>query len=97
MIYKGISSVTLLINISSGEYGIEFDVGPDGKNPEVIYTENETNSMKLYGVENYTSYVRDAFHRYVVNGMYFQKYCDCTRIQVKVITVLLFELGTKQY
>ena len=39
------------------------DVGPDKKQPELLWTENETNSIRLYKVENYTSYVKDAFHR----------------------------------
>jgi hypothetical protein len=35
--------------------------------PELIFTENETNKQKLYHVPNDTSYVKDAFHRYLVN------------------------------
>ena len=27
-------------------------------------------TKKLFGVDNYTEYVRDAFHRYVVNSEY---------------------------
>ena len=36
--------------------------------PEWIFTENETNSEKLYNVPQYTKYVKDGFHSYVVNG-----------------------------
>ena len=36
--------------------------------PAVLFTENETNSLRLHGVENYTSYTRDAFHRHIING-----------------------------
>lgn len=36
-------------------------------NPEIIFTENETNFEKLYGSPNITPYVKDAFHRYVVD------------------------------
>jgi hypothetical protein len=35
---------------------------------ELLFTENETNKTKLYGVANDAAYVKDAFHRYVVNG-----------------------------
>lgn len=35
---------------------------------ELLFTENETNTEKLYGSESYTKYFKDAFHRYVVNG-----------------------------
>ena len=37
--------------------------------PTLLFTENETNSHKLFGVDNYTPFVKDAFHRYVVNGI----------------------------
>jgi hypothetical protein len=33
-----------------------------------LFTENETNTQKLFGTPNYTPYVRDAFHEYVING-----------------------------
>lgn len=37
--------------------------GPDGKIPEILWTENETNTVRLFNVEHYTSYTKDAFHR----------------------------------
>ena len=44
--------------------------GPDGApaGPQLIFTENETNIAHLFGGENYSAYVKDAFHGYVVNG-----------------------------
>ena len=33
---------------------------------EVLFTENETNSQALFGTENNSPYVKDAFHRYVI-------------------------------
>jgi hypothetical protein len=35
---------------------------------ELIFTENETNNERLFGVPSSTRYVKDAFHAYVVNG-----------------------------
>ncbi|HKN68623.1 MAG TPA: hypothetical protein VJW73_20200 [Gemmatimonadaceae bacterium] len=35
--------------------------------PELIFTENETNRRRLWDVDNQSPYVKDAFHRYVVN------------------------------
>ena len=35
---------------------------------ELLFTENETNTERLWGVANATPYVKDAFHRYVVEG-----------------------------
>lgn len=34
----------------------------------LLFTENETNTDRLYGVAPATPYVKDAFHSYVVNG-----------------------------
>lgn len=36
--------------------------------PEFVFTENETNNKRLFGAGNASPYVKDAFHRYVVNG-----------------------------
>src|SRR5271165_5483029 len=36
--------------------------------PELLFTENGTNTQRLYETPNRTPYVKDAFHRYVVNG-----------------------------
>ena len=35
---------------------------------EVLFTENETNYARLYGSANTSHYVKDAFHRYIVDG-----------------------------
>jgi hypothetical protein len=35
---------------------------------DVLFTENETNRERLYGVPNETAYVKDAFDHYVVHG-----------------------------
>jgi len=53
---------------SLGAYRCEFDHGPGGAAPTVLLTENETNTQKLYGHPQYTRYVKDAFHEYVVGG-----------------------------
>ena len=39
--------------------------GPDGKVPPLLWTENETNSTALFGIDQYTPYTKDAFHRSV--------------------------------
>jgi hypothetical protein len=35
--------------------------------PELIFTQNETNNKRLFGGENASPYVKDAFHEYLVN------------------------------
>lgn len=49
---------------SLGENHFYFGPSQDGKPPELLFTENETNSVRLWGVEHYTEYTKDAFHRY---------------------------------
>jgi hypothetical protein len=36
--------------------------------PELLFTENETNNQRLFGTENASPYVKDAFHAFVVGG-----------------------------
>ncbi len=36
--------------------------------PELLFTENETNARRLFGVENRTAYVKDGINDYVVHG-----------------------------
>jgi hypothetical protein len=40
----------------------------DGATPEALFTENETNLQRLFGVPNPQPYVKDAFHRFVIHG-----------------------------
>jgi len=42
--------------------------GPDGRAPEAIFTENETNAQRLFGAPSASRYVKDAFHELVVHG-----------------------------
>ncbi len=35
---------------------------------ELLFTDNETNKKKLFGVENYSPYVKDGINDYIVNG-----------------------------
>ena len=35
---------------------------------ELLFTENETNFERVFGARSRTPYVKDAFHRYVVDG-----------------------------
>jgi hypothetical protein len=39
----------------------------DGE-PELLFTENETNNMRLFGSPNRTPYVKDAFNEYLIDG-----------------------------
>jgi hypothetical protein len=39
-----------------------------GGKPELLFTENETNYIKLFNFRERTPYVKDAFHEYVIRG-----------------------------
>ena len=36
--------------------------------PELLFTNNESNEQRLHNKPNHTPYVKDAFHRYLING-----------------------------
>jgi hypothetical protein len=50
-----------------GRYQLHY-AAEGGELPRLLATENETNTARLFGVENATPYVKDAFHRHVVDG-----------------------------
>ena len=39
-----------------------------GDQPEMLFTENETNNQRIFNSPNLRKYVKDAFHRYIING-----------------------------
>jgi len=53
---------------SLGSYRLDFADSPEGAAPDVLFTENETNTRRLFGVEPASPFVKDAFHAYVVEG-----------------------------
>jgi hypothetical protein len=51
-----------------GNFAFRFSPSSGGVSPEALFTENETNATRLWGSDNASAYVKDAFHRAVVNG-----------------------------
>jgi hypothetical protein len=51
-----------------GRYDLVAGPGPDGALPVLLFTENETNLVRLFGTANPSPHVKDAFHEYVVQG-----------------------------
>src|SRR5438477_5212821 len=45
-------------------------IGPDanGRQPPVLFTENETNTRRLWGAGDPGAFVKDAFHEYIIRG-----------------------------
>ena len=53
---------------SLGRYMLEADVPEDGSSAEQLFTRNETNLARLFASPNLVPYVKDAFHRAIVEG-----------------------------
>ena len=53
---------------SLGRHVLHVGPSPGGAAPELLFTENESNLQRLYGVPNVHPYVKDAFHACVVEG-----------------------------
>ena len=51
-----------------GTFRLVAGPGPDGRPPTLLFTENETNTERLFKTPNPTPYVKDAFHAYVIRG-----------------------------
>ncbi|KAI0342026.1 hypothetical protein BDW22DRAFT_1358151 [Trametopsis cervina] len=46
--------------------GEEVELETDSVHPELLFTENNTNFSRLYGGQNETPYVKDAFHDHII-------------------------------
>ena len=55
-------------HVTLGRFHLAADVASDGSGHDWLFTDNVTNSERLYGVPNQWPYVKDAFHRYLVDG-----------------------------
>src|SRR5262249_9607715 len=55
-------------HVAFGKHFLVAGPGPEGQAPELLFTENETNSRKLFGTESWTPYAKDAFHEYLIQG-----------------------------
>jgi Glycosyl hydrolase family 63 C-terminal domain len=55
------------IAVDDPKYGRRY-LHCDDQPKAFVFTENETNSERVFGAPNASPYVKDAFHRFVVNG-----------------------------
>ena len=62
---RAVNSSTIKLN---HQYYDERWLYCDGS-PELLFTDNETNCQRLYGVENPTPYVKDGINEYIVHGV----------------------------
>ena len=59
--------------------------------PELLFTENETNTQRLFGASNRTAFVKDAFHERVVHGR--EEAVNPARVGSKAAAWYALELG----
>eukprot|EP00127_Corallochytrium_limacisporum_P001990 Clim_evm1s96 gene=Clim_evmTU1s96 len=64
----GAGPVIELWQSTLGYYQLAYDKASNGVEPEIIFTNNETNFKSLYGGDNKSQYTKDGFHEYIVNG-----------------------------
>jgi Glycosyl hydrolase family 63 C-terminal domain len=62
---------------SLGRFRLEVGPAPDGATPPLLFTENETNLTRLFGVPDPSPYAKDAFHAYVVHDRAEAVNCEC--------------------
>ncbi|MDB5392376.1 MAG: Mannosyl oligosaccharide glucosidase, partial [Planctomycetaceae bacterium] len=51
-----------------GRFRLTADDLPDGRSPEFLFTENETNTQLLFAAPNESPHTKNDFHDYVVQG-----------------------------
>ena len=54
-------------HVTFGTHVLVAGSGPDGTPPRWLFTENETNTRRLFGTDTWTPYVKDAFHDYLIH------------------------------
>ncbi len=63
---KGDAGSGTVIELEHSEYGQRWLYCED--NPELLFTENETNTQRLFNAANQSPYVKDGINDYIVNG-----------------------------
>jgi Mannosylglycerate hydrolase MGH1-like glycoside hydrolase domain/Glycosyl hydrolase family 63 C-terminal domain len=53
---------------SLGRFFLEAGTDPKGQLPTTLFTENETNTRRLWGIGDAGAFVKDAFHEYLVHA-----------------------------
>ena len=62
------ASTVIAEHLTLGRYRFECDTSGPGASTELLFTENESNAERLWGAANTSPYVKDAFHRYLIEG-----------------------------
>ena len=51
-----------------GDFHLAIGPSPDGQTPPVLFTENETNTRRLFQIGDEAAFTKDAFHEHVIHG-----------------------------
>jgi hypothetical protein len=78
---------------SLGRYVLEAEPVAGQPVPQLLFTDNETNAARLFGVANAQPYVKDAFHRFIVGGEAEAVNPDATGTKAAVHYVLTIPAG----
>ncbi len=61
-------SAVVARHVSLGEFRLDIDRAADGGQAELVFTDNETNTRRVFGFDDGNRLVKDAFHDYVIYG-----------------------------
>jgi hypothetical protein len=65
---RRISDTRLQANhVTLGQFCLEAEPA-EGQRPQILFTENETNNLRLFGAPNVSPFVKDAFDQYLIDG-----------------------------
>jgi hypothetical protein len=67
-ITRGADSTLHAEHATLGAFHLAAGLGPFGRPPALLFTDNETNAARLYGDRNGPAFAKDAFHDYVAKG-----------------------------
>ncbi len=76
------SGAVRMSHVTLGEFEWIAGPGAEGAAPELLFTENESNLQRLWDTPNASPYVKDAFHRYLIEGQ--QEAVNPRRLGTKV-------------
>ena len=68
LIYRAEDGTLLADHATLGRFRMAAGTLLDGTQPVFLFTENETNAIKLFGAGKGSPFAKDAFHEYVVGG-----------------------------
>jgi hypothetical protein len=79
-------------HVNFGRHYLVAGPGLGGKQPEFLFTENETNTRKLFSTDSWTPYFKDAFHACLIHGQ--TEAVNPKQVGTKVAAIYRLEIPT---